>query len=284
MEYKKIKSILIKILVLNWLVAFAKIFIGFSTGTLSILSDGVHSFFDGVTNVMGWLGIKLAERPADKDHPYGHQKYEAVASLGILFLLMLVAYEVSKSIFNKLFNPAAIDIGWLAILVLAGCIIVDAIVARYEYKKGVELNSVILRSDAKHTKTHYITTGAAILGALLIKLGFPSVVDPVVAVFVVGFILKLGHEIFKDTIGILSDKALVKEETIKQIAEGLEAVKSCRDVRTRGDERHIFLDFHLTFSGDTSLEKAHKICDDLEAKIKAAIPEVKDITIHIEPH
>ena len=69
--------------------AFAKIFIGFSTGTLSILADGLHSLFDGVTNLIGILGIKLAEKPADKDHPYGHQKYEAIASMVILFFLII---------------------------------------------------------------------------------------------------------------------------------------------------------------------------------------------------
>ena len=284
MEYQKIKNILKIILVLNWLVAFAKIFIGLSTGTLSIFSDGLHSLFDGVTNIIGWLGIKLAEKPADKSHPYGHQKYEAVASLGVLFFLTIVAYEVSKSIIDKLFHPNVIHVDWLVIGVLAVCLIIDAFVARYEYKKGVELKSIILRADASHTKSHYITTGAVILGVILIKLGLPPIIDPIIAVFVVGFIVRLGYTIFQETSGILSDKALVKEEAIRQIIEGFETIKSCRDIRTRGDERHIFLDFCVTFSGDLRLAQAHGICDQLEEKIKTVIPEIQDITIHIEPH
>ena len=284
MEYEKIKSILKIILALNWLVAFAKIFLGLYLGALSIFSDGLHSLFDGVSNIIGLLGIKLAEKPIDKDHPYGHQKYEAVASLGILFLLTIVAYEVSKSIISKLFHPEAIYVDWLVFGTLMMCLIIDGLVARYECRKGVELKSVILRADASHTKSHYITTGAVILGMLLMKLGLPSIIDPIIAVLVVGFIIRLGYAIFKETTGILSDKALVNEETIRQIAEGFETVKSCRYIRTRGDERHIFMDFCITFDKDISLAEAHKICDQVEEKIKASIPEVKDIIIHIEPH
>lgn len=283
MNFKEIKKILIRILVLNWLVAFAKIFIGFSTGALSILADGLHSLFDGLTNIVGVFGIKLAERPADEDHPYGHRKYEAMASLAIIFFLAITAYEVSKSIFQRLLHPSAIDIDWFVIGVLAACIIIDYFVARYEYKKGVELKSIILRADSAHTKSHYVTTGAVLLAAILIKLGLPAVIDPILAILVVGFIIHLGYEIFKETAQVLSDKAFIDEDKVKQIVQQMPEIKSCHDIRTRGDECHIFMDLHIVLSEKTPLGKAHEICDSLEEKIKAGIPEVKDITIHLEP-
>lgn len=283
MEFREIKKVLLRILVLNWLVAFVKIFIGISTGTLSVLSDGLHSFFDGMTNVVGFFGIKLAEKPVDKDHPYGHRKYEAIASLIILFFLAITIYEISKSVLQKFFHPATINIGWFVFAILAVCIVIDYFVARYEYRKGQELKSIILKADASHTKSHYITTGAVILGTLLIKLGFPAVIDPIIAVLVVCFILQLGYKIFQESTVALTDKALIDEDRVRKIVEEMHGTGSCHEIRTRGDEGHIFMDLHIVLNPQITLAKVHKICDELEARIKIEIPEIKDITTHAEP-
>lgn len=283
MEFKEVKKILLTILVLNWLVAFAKIFTGLFSGSLSIFADGLHSLFDGLTNIIGFFGIKLSERPADKDHPYGHRKYEAIASMIILFFLIIAAWEIIKGIYEKLFAPSAVNIEWFVFAVLAGCMLIDYFVARYECKKGKELKSTILKADSSHTKSHYITTGAVLLAAVLIKFGVPTIVDPILAVLVVGFIVHLGYEIFQETARVLSDKALVDEERVLQIIERVSEIKSCHDIRTRGDERHIFMDLHVVLSEKIPLGKAHEMCDKLEGIIKSEIPEVKDITIHPEP-
>jgi len=283
MKFKEVKKILLKILVLNWLVAFAKIFIGFSTGTISILTDGLHSLFDGITNILGFFGIRLAEMPADKSHPYGHRKYEAIASMMILFFFAIAVYEILKNIFQKILYPSMIDVDWFPIGALAACIIIDYFVARYEYGKGKELKSTILKVDASHTKSHYITTGAVILGAILIKLGLPAIIDPIIAIFVVGFIFKLGYEIFRETAAVLLDGAFIDEERIRKIAENLEGVKSCHEIRTRGDENYIFMDLHIILEPDIPLSEAHAICQRLEKIIQAEISEIRDITIHPEP-
>lgn len=283
MNFKEIKKVLLWILVLNWLVAFAKIFTGFLIGSLSIIADGWHSLFDGFTNIVGYLGIRFSEKPADKDHPYGHRKYEAIASMTILFFLIIAALEIIRDMYSKFLNPTTVNIEWYVFAVLASCMIIDYIVARYEFKKGKELGSVILKSDSKHTKFHYITTGAALLAAILIKLGLPYVVDPILTVVIVGFIIRIGYEIFKDTAQVLSDKAFVDEGKVKQIIQQMPEIKSCHSIRTRGDEHHIFMDLHVVLSKKIPLGRAHEICDSLEKKIKAKIPEVKDITIHLEP-
>ena len=286
MDFKEIKRVLLIILVLNWLVASAKIFIGISTGTiiLSILTDGLHSLFDGVTNLIGFFGIKLAERPADKGHPYGHRKYETITSMMILFFLAITAYEVGKNAFQKLFHPSAINIEWFVFGVLAACIFIDWLVARYEYKKGVGLKSIILKADSSHTKSHYITTGAVLLAAVLIKLGLPAIVDPIFAIFVVGFIIKLGFEIFKETTAVLADKALASGEKIKEIAEKIQEVESCHGIRSRGDESYVFVDFHLVLKPDTPLAEAHEICEKMKEIIRSEMPDVKDIIIQLEPN
>ena len=272
-------------MVLNWIVAAAKILLGVLTGAISILSDGVHSFFDGASNIVGIFGIRFAEKPADECHPYGHRKYEAIASQIILFFLIIASWEISKNIVGKIFAPTAVrpNVNWLTFAVLICCLTIDAFVARYEFKKGVELKSTILKADAMHTKSHYLTTGAVILGTVLIKIGLPPIIDLIIASFVVVFIGKLAFGIFKETSSVLSDKALLDGEKIKKIVESVNGVKSCHQIRTRGDECHIFLDIHIIVASELPLIKAHEICDEVSDEIQKAIPEIKDVTVHPEP-
>jgi len=283
MNFEGIKKVLIIVLILNWLVAFSKIFIGFFTGTISILADGFHSLFDGVTNIIGLFGIRLAKKPADESHPYGYRKYEAIAATVIWAFLIITAYEIIRGIYNRIINPQQPEIQWFVLGILAGCIVIDYLVARYEYRKGRELKSTILVADSRHTKSHYITTGAVILGAILIKFGVPSIVDPIMASVVVVFIGRLIYEVFKETAAVLSDRAVVDQKRIKEIVTAVCGVESCHKVRSRGDESHVFLDIHLVLSSSLTLEEANKITTLVKEKVQEEIPEIQDITINLEP-
>lgn len=286
MNFKKIKKILWIILLLNWIVALAKIILGIFSGTLSILSDGLHSFFDGATNIVGLVGIKFAEKPADDDHPYGHRKYEAIASQIIFIFLIIAAWKIGENIFEKIFLPGhtSPNIYLLSFGILIGCMIIDGLVARYELKKGIELKSTILKADAMHTKSHYLTTGAVILGTLLIKIGLPPIVDPIIAAFIVIFIGRLALQVFKETSSVLSDKTNVDKDKIKNIAESISEVVACHQIRSRGSEDHVFLDIHLILNPRICLEDAHAICHYVGETIQREIPEIKDITVHPEPN
>lgn len=285
MDFQKIKRVLWFTLGLNIIVAVSKIALGLLTGTISILSDGIHSGFDSITNVVGIIGIKFAEKPADKDHPYGHRKYEPITSQLIFTFLVIAVWKIGENVFEKISNPAIIhaNIPWLTFLVLVCCMIIDAIVARYESKKGRELKSTILTADSKHTKSHYATTGAVILGTLGIKIGLPSIVDPIAACVVIVFIGKLAFNIFRETSSVLSDKTNVDKDQIKKIAESISEVIACHQIRSRGNEDYIFLDIHIIVAPNLSLEKAHEICHKVCDEIQKEIPEIKDITAHPEP-
>ncbi len=283
MNFGEITKVLVKILILNWLVAGTKIALGILTGALSITADGLHSLFDGATNIIGIFGIKVAQKPADKDHPYGHLKYEAIAATFILGFLIFTALEIGKVMYERFMNPLQPEISWLFIGVLGACIVIDYLVARYEYRKGKELKSTILVADSQHTKSHYITTGAVILGAILIKLGLPPIVDPLIAIVVVGFIGHLIYDIFKETSAVLSDKVVIEMEKIEEIVKTVEGVKSCHGIRSRGHETHVFVDIHVVLDPNLTLEKTHQICGLVKERIQAEIPEIKDVTIRPEP-
>ncbi|PIQ91765.1 MAG: cation-efflux pump [Parcubacteria group bacterium CG11_big_fil_rev_8_21_14_0_20_39_14] len=282
MEFKETKKVLIKILFLNWLVALAKILLGFFSGSLSITADGFHSLFDGFSNILGLIGIKIAEKPVDKNHPYGHRKYESLAAMGILFFLFIVAYEFIRDIIERFLEPLSPEISFIFFGVLAGCLLIDWLVAKYEYKKGRELKSQILIADSLHTKSHIFITSSVILGAVFIRLGFP-ILDPIIASFVVLLLFKFGYHIFKETSIVLSDGTFIDTKRIENVAGTVKGVESSHQIRSRGSESHIFLDMHICLEPDISLEKAHQISHQVREKIQKEIPEIKDVVIHIEP-
>ena len=141
--------VLTRVLVLNLIVAIAKIGFGYASGAISILSDGFHSLTDASSNVVGLVGVHAARRPPDEDHPYGHRKYETVAAVGVVGFLALVMLEVLRNAFNHLTGrePLA-DISMAGILVMAVTVLINLVVVWYESREAERLGSEILFADA----------------------------------------------------------------------------------------------------------------------------------------
>jgi len=282
MEFKKVKEILIKVLVLNWLVALVKILIGISSGSLSIMIDGFHALFDGASNILGLLGVKLSEQPRDPEHPYGHRKFEALAALGIAFMIGIVGYEFLKSSITRILNPTLPEITLIYFGVIGGCLIVDFLVWRYENRWGKKLKSTVLIADSLHTKTHLFITPAVMVGMVAMKFGY-GIVDPIVTMLVILMLGKLAFEAIRETAVILCDQAFLDIREIQKIVKKFPEIKSSHQIRTRGDVHHIFLDMHISLDPKLSLKEAHQISKLLKDKISKEIPQIKDVVIHVEP-
>lgn len=282
MEFQKIEKVLIKTFFLNWIIAALKILIGFLGGAISILADGFHSFFDGISNILGLAGIKMARKLEDPCHPYGHQKFAALATLGIGFMILITSYEIFKKAIEGIIHPSVPEITSITFLVLIGSLVVDFFVYRYENSEGKKLKSNILIADSLHTKTHFFTTSSVILGMIGIKAGVP-ILDPIVAFFVVLMLLRLAREAVQETVASLTDRALINIKRIQEIANTIPGVETCHQIRTRGEKYYVFLDMHVLLKPNLTLLEAHSICHRLEEKIKTEIPQIKDIIIHPEP-
>lgn len=280
---KRIKQILLVILVLNWAVAFAKIILGLTSRCSSIAADGFHSLSDGASNIIGLLGIILASQPVDKDHPYGHKKYETFFALGIAALLFLVAFELVESSFRRFSNPIIPDVNILSFLVMLGTLIINISVMKFEFKRGKELQSDILVSDSLHTKADILISISVIITLGIIKLG-AFILDPIVTVIIALFIAYAAFGIAKNSSNILCDKAvIVEEKKITDIVLTVNGVINCHKIRSRGriDDTHI--DLHVQVSPDMHINQAHEICYNIEEAIKKGIPGVTDVIVHIEP-
>lgn len=282
-RYAEVTRVLARILVLNLLVALAKIALGYASGAVSILSDGFHSLTDGFSNVVGLVGVRAARQPPDEDHPYGHRKFETMASVGILIFLVLVLVQVTSAALARLKSPdAAPTVDALAFWVMGGTFLVNVAVVVYERRAGRRLNSEILLADAHHTTSDLATSLTVIAALIGVRLGY-TWLDPAAAFIVAGFIAHACWEIFHETSRILGDRTVIDESSIRAVVQGVPEVLGCHQIRTRGPADHVFLDLHVWMDGELPLHEAHRLSHVVKDRLMAHFPAIKDAVIHIEP-
>ena len=281
-KFKQIRRILITILIFNWLVAFSKIIYGLVTKCASMTADGVHSFGDGASNIIGLVGIWAASRPKDEDHPYGHKKFETIATFGIAFILFLAAFNILRDTFLGFSLPVIPDVTSASFILMTVTIIINIFVMRYESRKGRELSSDILTCDALHTKGDIFASFVVVGTLVSIKLGFPFL-DTIVASLIAILIAKSGVEILRRSSYILCDGNVLSKAEIKSIVNKMPEVKSVHDIRTRGRIDDIHVDLHVIIDAKMHVEAAHSLSHRIESALKTGIRGVTDVSVHIEP-
>ena len=274
---------LTRVMLLNLLVAVAKIVFGYASGAISILSDGFHSLTDTASNVVGLVGVSAAERPPDEDHPYGHRKYETVAAAAVNVFLLLVIIEVLRNAFNNLTGRSPrpqITIASFVVMVVT--IVVNLLVVSYESRAAERLASEVLLADATQTRGDVwssLTVIAALIGA---RAGVP-ILDPLAALVVAGFIGYSGFQIARATTGILSDRIVISDADLERVVMSVPGVLGCHHIRTRGASDHVFLDLHVWLPRDMPLHEAHALSHVVKDRLIARYPQITDAVIHIEP-
>ena len=281
-RYTEVVKVLYRVLWVNLGVAIAKIALGYATGTVSILSDGFHSLTDSASNVVALIGVSVARRPPDQNHPYGHRKYETMASVGILLFLVLVLVQVLSASLDRLMNGSTPRVFPEGIALMTVTLVVNLIVVAYEQRAGERLSSEVLKADAKHTRSDVLTS-VAVLGALFgVWYGYP-ILDPLAAILVAGFIGHACWSIAREASGVLSDEIVIAEEDVRAVVQSVPGVLGCEKIRTRGAADYAFLDLHLWLDGDTPLLAAHSTSHVVKDKLMAKFPQLADVIIHIEP-
>ena len=281
-RYAQVTRVLWRVLFVNLAVAVAKIALGYASGAVSILSDGFHSLTDSASNVVALVGVSAARRPPDADHPYGHRKYQTMASLAILIFLVIVLVQVVSASIDRLMNGGTPRVFPEGIGLMTVTLIINIGVVRYELAQSRRLQSEVLRADAKHTRSDVMTT-VAVLGALIgVWWGYP-VLDPLAAVFVAAFIGHACWSIAQEASGILADHIVIPEEDVRSVVQSEPEVLGCEKIRTRGSADYVFLDLHLWLDGTTPLQSAHAISHVVKDKLMAKFPQLADVIIHIEP-
>jgi cation diffusion facilitator family transporter len=278
----QVTAVLYRVLILNFIVAAAKIVLGLATGAVSVLSDGFHSLTDTASNIVGIIGVRIAGAPPDDDHPYGHRKFETMASLGILLFLLLVLREVLSAAWERFRTGGEPTIGVLTFVVMGATFAVNLGVVFYERRSGRRLQSEVLLADAAHTMSDLATSATVIVALIGVKLGYPWL-DPAAALVVAVFIAYACWEIFNSTTGILADRFVIPEEHILEVVKSVPEVIGSHHIRTRGSNDFVFLDLHIWMDAGMSLDQAHSISHIVKDRLMARFPQIKDAIIHIEP-
>jgi len=282
-RFSRIKRILLIILVLNWGVALAKIFYGFSTHFTSMMADGFHSLSDGASNIIGLIGITLARRPPDKDHPYGHKKYETLFSLMIAGMLFFVCFNLFFEGIKRFHSHVIPRVDAIGMAVMLITLSVNIVVMIYEHREGKRLNSDILISDSLHTRADIFTSISVIAAMIVIKLGYP-ILDPIVTVMIAFFIAYSAFSIARQSSRVLCDEIVISDDKkIESIVMSVKGVMACHKIRTRGRIDDIYVDLHVQVSPDMHVDRAHDVCYRIEDAIKNGISGVIDVVVHIEP-
>lgn len=281
--YKKVKQVLWIILFANLAVAALKIVIGTIIKSTSMTADGFHSLTDGSSNIIGLIGIRLASKPVDKDHPYGHKKFEILTGLFIGGMLLFIGCKIIFDAINKFTNPTVPNISPESLIALLATLLINIFVCLYEYKCGKKLCSQILISDSMHTKSDIFVSIGVLVTLIGINLGLPPIIDPIASLIVAGFILFASYEIFKENSNILVDRAVLDTEKIKAIAMGFDQVKDIHNIRSRGCENDLYIDMHIMTEPDMSVEESHKLIHSIEEKIRNDISSSIQLIAHLEP-
>jgi len=278
----EVSDVLFRVFFLNLIVAAAKIALGLATGAVSVLSDGYHSLTDTASNVVGIIGVRIAGAPPDDDHPYGHRKFETMASLGIMVFLILVLREVLSAAWERLQTGGEPTINALTFAVMGGTFAVNLGVVFYERRAARRLQSEVLLADSHHTTSDLMTSATVIVALIGVKLGYLWL-DPVAAMVVAVFIGYACWEIFESTTGILADRFVIPEEEIREVVKGVPEVIGTHHIRTRGSADFVFLDLHIWMTADMKLEEAHRLSHVVKDRLMQRFPQIKDAIIHIEP-
>lgn len=283
----KVKKVLYITFFLNIFVAAIKLIAGHQFNYLSLTSSGLESLFDGSANILALISIIFAYKPADKDHPFGHYKFETLGSFIIAGLLLFSAYQVLSGL--HMFSDTEIYIkpnfGIVPLLSIIISMGVSLFVSIYEKKKANELGSNILMADAEHTMGDFVISFGVLISIICSYFGIMQP-DFYIGIVIGVYLIFLAIKIIKSNLPDLLDSSpAIKLELVKSIEE-LPKVRNVHKFRARGNQHFMHIDFHLLLDPSLSLIEAHEVGHESEDVLRELLKDYcqnVDILVHVEP-
>ncbi len=280
----KVKVAMLSVLS-NTTLIILKIIAGLLSGSVSIISEAIHSGMDLVASAIALFSVRASSKPADKEHPYGHGKIENVSGVIEGLLIFIAAFLIIKEAITKILNPTEISQAFIGIVVMGISSIVNIIVSRTLYKVAKKEESIALEADALHLKTDVYTSAGVALGLLLMYVTGNRYLDPITAILVALLIVKEAWSLCRNAFRPLLDVSITEEEElkIKEILETYdEQIKGFHKLRTRKSGSIKYIDFHMFVDGDLTVDVAHSLSKKIEIELEQNIKNT-NVHIHIEP-
>ena len=279
------KKAAIVAIVANCIMTVLNITVGILSGSYGLVSEGAHTLSDVATSIIAFAGFKIGQKPADKEHPIGHGRAEAISGLLIVVFLAVVSYEIISGAIVKIYDPSLITIPdtFAAIMATIG-IFVNYTISEYIIKIGKEIKSPAIVADGKHQKTDIFSSVAVLVGVVLSNMGF-SILDPIVGLVIGFLILKTAYEIGKENIDNIMGKVPSQEfiQRIKNVADSTPYAQNAHNIKVDYLGSYAVVSLHIEMDGNRTLDETHKIVHVIENNIIQEIPEVKFVNVHACP-
>lgn len=271
----------------NGLLTVFKLLAGVFAHSGAMISDAVHSASDIISSVIVIIGVKMSARVSDKDHPYGHERFECVAAIVLAVILLITGLFIGVHAVEKIMDPgqqvAAVP-GVLALVAAAVSIACKEGMYWYTRYHARQLDSGALMADAWHHRSDALSSAGALAGILFARMGFP-IFDPIASLVICLFIGKAAYDIFKDAVGKMVDRACSEEleADIRACALAQSQVLGVDRFRTRVFGSRVYVDIEICADGQLSLFQGHAIAQQVHDAIEERFPNVKHIMVHVNP-
>jgi cation diffusion facilitator family transporter len=255
------------------------------TGSVALYSDALESTINVVTAIAALLAVQTSAKPADADHPYGHDKAEYLSAVLEGVLIIVASLSILREAGIAFLSPRLLDAPLHGLAVNGLATVVNAAWCAILLKRGRRHRSPALVADGRHLLADVMTSVGVLLGVGIAAATGWAVLDPALAMLVAVHILWSGGRLMKDSVGGLMDESVPSNLLLRireLIATNASGALEAHDLRTRQAGRRTFIDFHLVVPGEMSVSEAHDICDRIERGLKAAVQDAL-ITIHVEP-
>jgi len=279
---RSLRRALVVILLLNLVVALAKLGYGIVSNSLAMSADGVNSLMDAAANLFALFAIALAARPPDPNHLYGHRRFETLTSLVIAIFMILALEEILQNAWHHWRTGDHPTVTLISFAVMLGTLVVNVVVTLWERRAGRRLHSSILLADARHTQSDVFVTLSVIAGLVITHFGYPTA-DLVIALLVAAVIAWGAWEIIHEAAMTLSDVVAAPTPDIAQAARSVAGVRGVHNIRSRGGEGMVWVDMHIQVDPSLRVGRAHEIASEVAARVEQQIGEPADVTVHVEP-
>lgn len=269
----------------NSFVFIMKLIVGIITGSVAVISEAIHTSLDLMASIIAFFSVRISSKPPDREHPYGHGKFENVSGTIETLLIFVAGIWIIYESVQKLIEPSPINMPMLAVLAMLLGAAINLIVGRKVQKVGEQYRSVAMSSNALHLLTDVYSSLGVAASLVIVSLTNFYILDPLIGIGIAIYIMREAYQLGKKSFLPLLDTRLSKEEedrVHKIISSYKDEYIEYHDFRTRRSGPEEYIDFHLVVPSHMSVETAHDLCDRIERDIKKALHS-PTVFIHIEP-
>ncbi|MCQ2771882.1 MAG: cation diffusion facilitator family transporter [Bacilli bacterium] len=289
---KEIRKVGIVTIIWNVLLSLIKVVAGILSSASSLISDGIHSASDVLSTVVVLIGAKLSSKSPDKEHPFGHERMESIASIILAMLLggtsFLLGYRGIVSIINysKGIVPTSSGFIYLALGSSIASIVVKFVMYLYTVRVAKKINSTSLKADAYHHLSDSLSSIGSVLGIAGLMIGGNwSILDPIASIIIALFILKVAFDIAKAAVNEVVDHSAPEEfeKEIRNITTSTKGVLNINSLKTRQFGNKFYVELEIAVDGSITVEEGHNIAKSVHDKIESNFSNIKHCMVHVDP-